>query len=144
MQNLPHFYTVSATGEESGNVVLHSERLPKLTSAPPSEFGGPGDQWSPETLLVAAVADCFILTFRAIARSSKLPWQYLTCNVTGTLDNPNNKMLFTHLKLQVTLTIPESCNEDRARRILEKSEHNCLITNSLTSTIELIITLNKI
>jgi organic hydroperoxide reductase OsmC/OhrA len=32
-----------------------------------TQLGGPGGQWSPETLLVAAAAECFILTFRAVA-----------------------------------------------------------------------------
>jgi organic hydroperoxide reductase OsmC/OhrA len=57
MQAFPHHYEVSAGATVTGAVTLESERLPALKSAPPTEFGGPGDQWSPETLLVGAVAD---------------------------------------------------------------------------------------
>ena len=39
-----------------------------IESAPPKEFDGPGDQWSPEQLLTAAVADCFVLNFRTMTR----------------------------------------------------------------------------
>ena len=74
MQDLPHRYNVSASAEAEGNIVLQAENLPQLVSAPPAQFGGPGDQWSPEDLLVASIADCFILTFRAVARASKLDW----------------------------------------------------------------------
>ena len=74
MQDLPHHYNVSADAEAEGNIILKADNMPQLISAPPAEFGGPGDQWSPEHLLVAAVADCFILTFRAVARASKLEW----------------------------------------------------------------------
>ena len=77
MQDLPHHYHVNASAEAEGNIALKAEDLPQLVTAPPAEFGGPGDQWSPETLLVGAVADCFILTFRAIARASKLEWTRL-------------------------------------------------------------------
>ena len=70
MQQLPHSYVVSASAEAESNVTLSSDGLESVTSAPPEAFGGPGDLWSPETLLVAAVADCFILSFRAIARAS--------------------------------------------------------------------------
>ena len=44
-----------------------------------AEFGGPGDLWSPETMLAGAVAGCFILTFRAAARASSasIPWRKL-------------------------------------------------------------------
>ena len=70
MQPFPHHYAVVAKAETQSDVALEGERLPPIASAPPTEFGGPGDRWSPETLLVAAVADCFILTFRAIAGAS--------------------------------------------------------------------------
>jgi organic hydroperoxide reductase OsmC/OhrA len=65
-------------------VALESEQIAPIRSASPAEFGGPGDQWSPETRLVAALADCFVLTFRAITGVSRFPWISLTCEVAGT------------------------------------------------------------
>jgi hypothetical protein len=35
---------------------------------------------------VAAVADCFALTFRAVAKASQLQWTKLLCDADGTLD----------------------------------------------------------
>ena len=67
MQALPHRYRVKGAGRITGDVELTAERLTMLRSASPAEFDGPGDRWSPETLLVGAVGDCFILTFRAVA-----------------------------------------------------------------------------
>ena len=52
MQDLPHYYHVNASAEAEGNVTLKANEVPQLVTAPPAEFGGPGDQWSPETLLV--------------------------------------------------------------------------------------------
>ena len=91
MQDYPHHYHVHAEAQPEGSVNLASEKLPPLASAPPLEFGGPGDQWSPETLLVASVADCFILSFRAIARASKFEWKSLSCEVVGTLERIEKK-----------------------------------------------------
>ena len=54
MQDLPHHYLVNAEAEAEGNIALKSDNMPQLVSAPPAEFGGPGDQWSPEHLLVDA------------------------------------------------------------------------------------------
>ena len=139
MHKLPHLYQASASGEDAGNILLQSNRLPDIDTAPPEEFGGPGDLWSPETLLVAAVADCFVLTFRAIARASKLTWHSMTCNVTGTLAKPQTKIQFTHFTIKANLILPDAGNESQAQRILEKSEHSCLITNSLSAKTDLII-----
>ena len=86
MQAFPHHYTVEASGSGTGDVELKADGLPTLRSVSPIQFDGPGDRWSPETLLVAAVGDCLILTFRAVARASGFAWTSLECDVTGTLD----------------------------------------------------------
>ena len=131
MHEFPHHYYVTATATADQNVQLNSPGLDALESAPPAEFGGPGDRWSPETLLAAAVADCFILTFRAVARASKLEWTSLDCKVDAVLDKVDKVTQFTELKETVELTVPEGTDEQKALRLLEKAEKFCLITNSL-------------
>jgi peroxiredoxin-like protein len=137
MQDLPHHYKVVAAGEAEGDVSLAGNRLDAILSAPPAEFGGPGDKWSPETLLVAAVADCFVLTFRAIARASKVSWISLKCEVEGTLDRLEGRTKFSNFTIRATLSVPQDTKEDRALRLLEKAEQGCLVTNSLSSTTHL-------
>jgi organic hydroperoxide reductase OsmC/OhrA len=137
MQTFPHHYTVSATGSVRTDVELKSGKLPTLPSAPPLEFDGPGDRWSPETLLVAAVADCFVLTFKAIAAASKLSWTSLECGVTGTLDRIDRATQFTAFDLHVRLAVPIETDREQANRIVTKAEHACLITNSLKGAVRL-------
>jgi peroxiredoxin-like protein len=131
MQAFPHHYAVAARAETEGDVALEGDRLPSIPSAPPSEFGGPGDRWSPETLLVAAVADCFILTFRAIAAASRFGWISLACDVVGTVDRVERVTQFTAIEVRVRLRVPQGANEDQAHRLLTKAEETCLVTNSL-------------
>ena len=137
MHPFPHLYAVSAQGTPENDVRLTSAGLPPLQTAPPAEFGGPGDRWSPETLFVAAIADCFILTFRAVARASKLAWTTLQCDVEGTLDRADHVTQFTGCTLRVRLTVPAGTDEAQARRLLDKAEHGCLVTNSLKFTPQL-------
>ena len=137
MQSFPHHYKVVAAADSDGDVSLSGERLASISSAPPVEFGGPGDRWSPETLLVAAVAGCFILSFRAIARASKLPWASLAAEVEGTLQRQDKVTKFTEFVVRAKLRLPEDANRERAHRILEKAEETCLITNSLSGTTHL-------
>ncbi len=131
MQQFPHLYSVVAKADTQGDVALESDRLPPIPSAPPPEFGGPGGRWSPETLFVAAVADCFVLTFRAIAGLSRFSWVSLECSATGTLDRVERVTQFTALQIHARLTVPPGANEDQARRLLAKAEETCLVTNSL-------------
>jgi organic hydroperoxide reductase OsmC/OhrA len=70
MHAYPHTYVASAQGTDTGFVVVGSPQLSAMETAAPPEFGGPRGLWSPETLLSASVADCFVLTFRAIVRAA--------------------------------------------------------------------------
>lgn len=137
MQPFPHRYEVEAGATITGDVTLESGRLPALNSAAPAEFGGPGDRWSPETLLVAAVADCFVLTFRAIAAMSQLPWTSLTCEAVGTVERIERITRFTEITVQARLQVPEGTDEAKAGRLLEKTEQSCPISNSLKAPVHL-------
>jgi organic hydroperoxide reductase OsmC/OhrA len=138
MQELPHHYTVTAAGTAGGDIELTASRVEALRSASPAEFDGPGDRWSPETLLAAAVADCFILTFRAIARASRLEWTSVRCDVTGTLDRVDRTLQFTAFNLHAQLEIPSTTDSAQATRALEKAERTCLISNSLKGAVHLV------
>jgi len=131
MQEFPHHYVVTAEAEAEGTVCLQGDNLPQLVSAPPAEFGGPGDQWSPEHLLVASVADCFILQFRAIARASRLDWTSLDVRTDGVLDRVDRVMQFTAFTVNAVLAVPEGVDAEKAQRLLEKAKAGCLVTNSL-------------
>jgi peroxiredoxin-like protein len=141
MQPLPHRYRVKGTGRIIGDVELTTDRVTVLRSASPAEFDGPGDRWSPETLLVGAVADCFILTFRAIAKASRLSWISLDCDVTGTLDREDSVTQFTRFDMTAHLVVPAGEDAARARHALEKAERNCLISSSLKAPIALSATI---
>lgn len=131
MHPYPHLYSVQAQAEAAGDVALNSNGLPAIATAPPAEFDGPGDRWSPETLLVGAVADCFVLSFRAVARASKLEWTGLEANVEGKLDRVEGSTRFTEFHVHATLRVPAGTDVARATQLLEKAEQVCLISNSL-------------
>ena len=134
MQDYPHHYRATASAAAESSVEVTSPGLAAIETAPPPEFGGPGDLWSPETLLAAAVADCFILSFRAIARASKLEWTALTCDVEAVLDREERVTKFTKIIERVMLDVPAGTDPDKARRLLDRAEHVCLVTNSMTAT----------
>lgn len=137
MDPYPHHYAAEASGAPEGTIELRSEGLPAIGSAAPAEFDGPGDRWSPETLLLGAVADCFVLTFRAVATASHFEWESLSCRAEGTLDRVDRALRFVAIALDVELRTGDEARADTARRLLEKTERSCLITNSLAVPVEM-------
>ena len=137
MQDFPHRYHTAASSASEGSISLAARGLPTLRVESPPEFGGPDDSWSPETMLVGAVATCFILTFKAVARASKLPWLDLRCEASGTLDRVDRVTSFSGFDLHAELRVPVGVSEEIARRALDKAEHACLVSNSLRAPIRL-------
>ena len=105
-------------------------------SAPP-EFGGEPGFWTPEHFLLAAVSSCFIATFRAVATASKLEFQGIEVAVEGQLEKDSGGFRFTKVILRPTAIICEEHERERTQRLLEKSERLCLVTRSLSSTVEM-------
>jgi organic hydroperoxide reductase OsmC/OhrA len=133
MHPYPHRYVAGAHGGPVGNVPVATDGVTDLPTASPVQFGGPGGAWSPEALLCASLADCFILTFRALAKG-RVEWTGLRCTVTGTLDRAEGVTRFTAFATRARLALASGADAGTAHALLEKAEQKCLIANSLNAT----------
>jgi organic hydroperoxide reductase OsmC/OhrA len=134
---LPHTYEARLTGGPTGHATVAVAGLPDLGSAPPLEYGGPGDAWSPEHLLLAAVETCFLFTFRAVARASRVEFTALDLSAEGTLDRVDGVTRFTGIVLRPRVTLGPGADRARALWALEKAEKTCLISASLSTPVRL-------
>lgn len=137
MQPFPHHYEVTATAVPDGDVQLGTDEVAPLPTATPREFDGPGGRWSPEALLVAAVADCFVLTFRGLARAAGLSWRSLECDAGGTLERADGVTRFTRVHLHASLSVPPETDQVAATQLLHRAEDRCLVSRSLNAVVDL-------
>lgn len=141
-----HVYHVNIAWSDNRKGMMCS---PELTSgenlgggcievATPPEFpkGMPGI-WSPEHLFTAAVSSCLMTTFLAVAENSKLEFVSFQCSAEGKLEQVEGKFLMTEVLLKPVVTLKEEKDSERALRVLQKSEANCLISNSVKAKVSL-------
>ena len=105
MKPLPHHYDVVLAGGPSGYAVLSTPGVPDLSAAPPVDFGGPGDAWSPEHLLLAAVQTCLLFTLRSVARASQVAFVSLHVGAAGTVNRQDGVTRFTEIVLRPRLVV---------------------------------------
>ncbi len=138
-----HFYEVNIAWSHDRQGMMCSPELSAVSPsagcievATPPEFpkGMPGI-WSPEHLFTAAVSSCLMTTFLAIAENSKLEFVSFQCGSKGKLEQREGKFLMTEVQLFPVVTIRDEKDRERAMRILQKAEANCLISNSVKSTV---------
>ena len=137
MHPFPHRYLLRLQGGPEGASRLLVEGLASLESAPPKEFDGPGDRWSPEHLFVASVTSCFLLTLRAVAWASKIAFSALDVDSEGVLDRVEGGLKFTEVILRARITVPTGSDHEKVKRVLEKAEKSCLVSRSLNCAVRL-------
>ncbi|MBI2342801.1 MAG: OsmC family protein [Deltaproteobacteria bacterium] len=139
MHPLPHRYHVALTyrGDKTG--ALTTDGQPTIGFSAPKEFDGPGSGWSPETLLLNAVAACVTLTFGAIAAMMQVEYRDLTIEATGTVDKieGGKQMHFSEITLRPTLRLANPADESKLPKMWESTEKHCLVSNSLKTPVHI-------
>lgn len=112
--------------------------LAKSDSAPnaihfaaPPQFGGLEGRWTPEDLLMSALASCFTTTFHAIAGTSKFDYHDLEVEAEGIVKKGDSGYSFVEIVLRPILTIPDEENRERAMTLLQKTKELCLVSRAL-------------
>lgn len=133
MKPLPHTYDVTLLGTPTGYATSTSDGLPDLTTAPPREYDGPGDAWSPEHLLLAAVSSCFLFTFRAVAKASRVEFVEVEAHTSGVVSKIDGVIRFSDIVVRATVTVPAHAHTDAVRRAIDKTSAHCLVSSSLVT-----------
>jgi organic hydroperoxide reductase OsmC/OhrA len=132
-----HEYSTSVTWTERKNGKLESPGLPMVPTGAPPDFGGEGGVWSPEHLFVASAEACAMLTFLAIAGMSKLEVAGWSSSAQGKVEKVEGQgFLFTRLEIDAKVQVKQESDINKAERILQKVEANCLVTKSMKTPIE--------
>ena len=134
---MEHVYEVSVNWQADRKGVMSSPVLnTKIEVVTPPQFPkGMEGIWSPEHLFVAAINSCLMTTFLSIAENSKLEFVSFDSKASGKLEMVDGKYMMSEVTLMPIVTISDEQQKERAERVLQKSEANCLISNSVKSTI---------
>ncbi|WP_372748324.1 OsmC family protein [Litorivivens sp.] len=131
MVQLPQDYSVAASALNTGLVVTQCGAKSNLIVEPPPAFGGSGNAWSPEELLLAALADCYILTFRDVAARKGFVWRQIACRAEGVLDRVGSGVGFAAFNMDCVLQIDESVSKVDAESLLRKTAKSCFVSRAL-------------
>jgi peroxiredoxin-like protein len=129
-----HKYRVVAwwTSGQSGIAKSDSASNAIHFTAPP-QFGGLEGRWTPEDLLMTALASCFTTTFHAIAGYSKFEYTDLAVEAEGTVSKTDNGYCFSEIVIRPSLMIPNEEQRERAVGLLHKAKALCLVSRALAT-----------
>ncbi|MFZ0796939.1 MAG: OsmC family protein [Terriglobales bacterium] len=113
--------------------------IAKSSSAPnaihftsPPAFGGLDGRWTPEDLLLCAIASCYTTTLRALAENSKFEYTDLQVEVEGKISRADTGYSFGEVLIRANLMVPQEADEARAIKLLHKANGLCLVSRALS------------
>jgi len=122
------WWTSGRTGlakcESSPNTIHFSEA---------AELGGLEGRWTPEQLLLCALAGCFTTTFHDVARSAKFEFTDLEVEIEGAVRRSRAAGCnFTEILIRPRLTVQSEEQRETGIALLRRAKSICMISRAIT------------
>jgi organic hydroperoxide reductase OsmC/OhrA len=122
------WWTSGRTGlakcESSPNTIHFSEA---------AELGGLQGRWTPEQLLLCALAGCFTTTFHDVARSAKFEFTDLEVEIEGSVRRSRTAGCnFTEILIRPRLTVSFEEQRETGLALLRRAKSICMISRAIS------------
>jgi organic hydroperoxide reductase OsmC/OhrA len=122
------WWTSGRTGlakcESSPNTIHFSEA---------AELGGLQGRWTPEQLLLCALAGCFTTTFHDVARAAKFEYTDLEVEIEGSVRRSRTAGCnFTEILMRPRLTVNSEEQRETGLTLLRRTKSLCMISRAIT------------
>ena len=129
-----HKFRVVAWWSSGQTGIAKSDSAPSaIHFTAPVAFGGLEGRWTPEELLLSAIASCFTTTCRSLAEQAALEYTDLQVEVEGLVSSTGFGYRFGEIVIRANLTVPQDEDRERASKLLRKAKAVCLISQMLAS-----------
>lgn len=137
MIKYPLFFkaVASASSHVSQNWSSSASDLSPIDCAIPAEFNGPGSGFSPEDLMMMAIMNCYIATFKVFAEHAKFSFSEI--ETSGVLEiNRLSGGTVGVASAKIDVILKGVNDKEKAKTLLEEARKNCLMSNALKTPAE--------
>jgi organic hydroperoxide reductase OsmC/OhrA len=112
-------------------LVIRAPGKIELPGSADKTFHGDADRWNPEELLVAALAQCHMLSYLHMAVRAGVVVTAYTDDALGVMRREGLGGAFEEVRLRPLVTVAEASMVDRARSAHAEAFAHCFIANSV-------------
>jgi len=138
LESKKFIYKNSIKWQSEKKGLLSSFGKPDIKIATPLEFKGHVGIWTPEDLFVASVNSCIMTTFLYYAEKEGIEFLSYKSEAEGVLEWTEGRLIFSEIKVKPLVFIKQNSNIEKIKGILEASEKNCLISNSIKCEVKVL------
>ena len=118
------------------DVILSTEGKPHLEGSADPTFRGDASRWNPEELLVAALAQCHLLSYLHMAATHGVVVTAYSDSPVGTMAQQGIGGHFTRVLLRPVVTVADSSMTEVATRIHREASDACFIASSVNFPVD--------
>jgi organic hydroperoxide reductase OsmC/OhrA len=116
-----------------GGIVTSDSSPSAIHFTAPPEFKGLEGMWTPEDLMLSALASCFVTTFHCLATYASFEYQDLQVEAEGKFGKADSGYKFKQVLLRPTLRVPSAKQEESALKLLENTKMLCLVSRAIST-----------
>ncbi|KQT91632.1 peroxiredoxin [Marmoricola sp. Leaf446] len=113
------------------DVALRAEGKPELLGSADRPFRGDPSRWNPEELLLAALAQCHLLSYLHVAVTHGVVVTGYEDAATGTMEQQGIGGRFTEVVLHPVVTVADPAQVDLAASLHAEASAACFIASSV-------------
>jgi organic hydroperoxide reductase OsmC/OhrA len=119
------------------NALVDADQAPTIpVGVGASTPGGSEARWNPETLLGAAVSDCYMLTFLSLAKKVRADLRILDTTATShVVTDGMKRSRVEKIELVTRAVVGPDTDVEKVRSMYEKAHKYCIIANSLSAEV---------
>lgn len=118
----------------NGSVRLDTAALPEFLVTWASRTQNPNQRTSPEELIAAAQAACYVMALSATLEKNELTPVQLEARAECTLEQVEGAFKITRMVLRVRGQVPD-VSEERFQEIAREAEKGCPVSNALRESV---------
>ena len=132
MQQADQFRVVAWWSAERNGIAQSASAPNTIHFSSSRVLGGMDGRWTPQDLLLGAIASSFTTTFRMLAEKSKFEHTDLQVEVQAVLNQAATGYSLSEVHMRAHLTIPDEAEQARAIKLLHMTRSSCAVSSSLS------------
>ncbi|QQE80253.1 OsmC family protein [Alicyclobacillus sp. SO9] len=130
-----HTYTIQGlwSGPQTETGTIHFSAFSTDVSMS-LERGGPGQGTTPEELLLAASASCYMMTLSTLLSNRQIPYTRIDLKSSGYAVD-EDVLRYDKIEHQPTIYFSEQIDENEIINLANHAEHTCMVSSALRGNV---------
>jgi organic hydroperoxide reductase OsmC/OhrA len=131
----PHIFKCSVKWTSGRQWDVISSTGLVIKGGSPQAFGGTGNEWSPEELLLASINTCHLSAFYSYSNRKGFEFVSYESEVEGVLEHDGTKIRYTKIVVRPKLVVKSEADIETGVHYIQRAHTMCFMADSVKAEV---------